>query len=54
MYSTSPSSKRIKTRAVRRGGRLEAWFSSEDEKIEKYLYETNRKAINNPKLISFN
>jgi len=53
MDSTSPSSKRIKTRAVRRGGRL-AWFSGEDEKIEKYLHETSRKAINNPKLISFN
>ncbi|KAK7373096.1 hypothetical protein VNO80_06493 [Phaseolus coccineus] len=35
MDSTPPSSKRIKTRAVRRGGRLEAWFSGEDEKIEK-------------------
>ena len=54
MDSTSPSSKRIKTRAIRRGGRLVAWFSGEDEKIEKYLHETNRKAINNPKLISFN
>jgi len=47
MDSTPPSSKRIKTRAVRRGGRLEAWFSGEDEKIEKYLHETSRKAINN-------
>jgi len=52
--STSPSSKRIKTREIRRGGRLEAWFSGEDEKIEKYLHETNRKVINNPELISFN
>ena len=40
--------------AVRKGGRIEAWFSGEDEKIEKYLHETSRKAINNPKLISFN
>jgi len=29
------------------------WFSGEDEKIEKYLHETSRKTINNPKLISF-
>jgi len=54
MEPTPPSSKRIKTRVVRRGGRIEAWFSVEDEKIEKYLHETSRKTINNPKLISFN
>jgi len=54
MEPTPPSSKRIKTRAVRRGGRIEAWFSGEDEKIEKYIHETSMKAINNPKLISFN
>jgi len=54
MEPTSPSSKRIKTRVVRRGGRIEAWFSGEDEKIEKYLHETSRKTINNPKVISFN
>ena len=52
MGPTPPSSKRIKTRIVRRGGRIEAWFSDEDEKIEKYLHETSRKTINNPKLIS--
>jgi len=53
MEPTPPSSKRVKTRVVRRGGRIEAWFSGEDEKIEKYLHETSRKTINNPKLISF-
>jgi len=52
--STPLSSKRIKTRVVRRGGRLEAWFSGEDEKIKKYLHEASRKAINNQKLIFFN
>ena len=38
---------------LRRGGHIEAWFSGEDEKIEKYLHETSRKTINNPKFISF-
>jgi len=54
MDSTPPSSKRMKTRGVKRGGRLEGWFLGEEEKIEKYLHETSRKAINNPKIISFN
>jgi len=54
MGSTPPSSKRMKTRGVKRGGRLESWFVGEDEKIGKYLHETSRKAINNPKLITFN
>jgi len=53
MDSTPPSSKRIKTRVVRRGRHIEAWFSGEDEEIEKYLHETSRTTINNPKLISF-
>jgi len=44
----------MKIRGVKRGGRLESWFSGEEEKIEKYLHETSRKVINNPKLISFN
>jgi len=44
----------MKPRAVRRGGRFEAWFLGEDERIEKYLHETSRKATNNPKFISFN
>ena len=43
----------MKTRDVKRGGRLESLFVGEDEKIEKFLHETNRKTINNPKLISF-
>jgi len=54
MDSTPPSSKRMKTHGVKRGGCLESWFSGEDEKIEKYLHETSRKTTNNPKLISFN
>jgi len=35
--STPFSSKRMKTRGIKRGGRLEGWFSGEDGKIEKYL-----------------
>jgi len=42
MDSTPSTSKRIKTRVVRLGGRLEGWFS-----------ETSRKVINNPKVVSF-
>jgi len=53
MDSTPPSSKSMKTHGVKRGGRLESWFAGEDEKIEKFLHETSRKAINNLKLISF-
>jgi len=40
MDSTPPSSKRMKTCGVKRGGHLEGWFSREDEKIDKYLHET--------------
>jgi len=54
MDSSSPSSKRMKTCGIKRGGGLKEWFSGEDEKIEKYLHETSRKVVNNPKLISFN
>ena len=54
MESTPPPFKRMKSRGVKRSGRLEGWFAGEDEQIEKYLHETNRKAINNPKLITFN
>jgi len=54
MNSTPSSSKRMKTRGVKRGRRLEKWFSGESEKIERYLHETSRKITNNPKLISFN
>jgi len=53
MASTSPSSKRIKTKAVRSGGKLEGWFSGELELIEKYLHEASRKIVNTPKLVSF-
>ena len=54
MDSTPPSSNRMKSRGVKRGGRLESWFSGESEKIDKYLHETSRKLINTPKIISFN
>jgi len=54
MESTPPPSKRMKSKGVKRSGRLEGWFAKEDEKIEKYLHETSRKAINNPKLVTFN
>jgi len=53
MDSTPPTSKRIKTKAVRSGGRLEGWFSGDNEMIEKYRFETSRKVINNPKVVSF-
>jgi len=43
----------MKTRAVKSGGRLKRWFSGEEEVIEKYLHETSRKVVNNPKLITF-
>jgi len=42
-----------KTRVVRSGGRLEGWFSGDNELIEKYRFETSRKVINNPKGVSF-
>ena len=53
MESTPPTSKRIKTRAVRSGGRLEGWFSGDNELIERYRFETSTKVINNPKVVSF-
>jgi len=51
MDSTPPSTKRMKTYGIKRGGRLERWFSGEDD---KYLHEASRKVVKNPKLISFN
>jgi len=53
MAATPPSSKRMKTRAVRSGEKLEGWFSRESELIDKYLHETSRKIVNTPKLVSF-
>jgi len=53
MDSTPPTSKRFKTRVVRSEGRLEGWFSGDNELIEKYRFETSRKVINNPKVVSF-
>jgi len=53
MASTPPSSKRMKTRVVRSGGKLECWFLGESELIDKYLHETSRKIVNTPKLVSF-
>ena len=54
MESTPPSSKRMKTRAMRRSGKLESWFSSDPDLINKYLHETSRKVINTPKVVFFN
>ena len=53
MDSTPPTSKRVKTRAVRSGGRLEGWFSGDNELIERYRFETSTKVINNPKVVCF-
>ena len=53
MESTPPTSKRVKTRAVRFGGRVEGWFSGDNELIERYKFETSTKVINNPKVVSF-
>lgn len=53
MATTPPSSKRMKTRALRSGGKLEGWFSGESELINKYLHETSRKIVSIPKLVSF-
>jgi len=44
---------RDKTRAVRSGGRLEGWFSGDNDLIERYRFETSTKVINNPKVVSF-
>jgi len=38
---------------VRSRGRLEGWFSGDNELIERYRFETSIKVINNPKVVSF-
>jgi len=53
MVGTLPSGKRMKTRVVRSGGKLEGQFSGEAELINKYLHETSRKSVNTPKVFSF-
>ena len=53
MDSTPPTSKRVKTRVVWSGGRLEGWFSGDNDLIERYRFETSTKVINNPKVVSF-
>jgi len=53
MARTPPSTKRMKTRAVRSGRKLEGWFSGESELIDKYLHETSRKSVSTPKFVSF-
>jgi len=53
MARTPPFAKRMKSRAVRSGGKLEGWFSGDVELINKYLHETSRKNVNIPKLVSF-
>jgi len=51
--STPPTSKRIKTKVVRSGGRLEGWFSRDNGLYERHRFETSTKVINNPKVVSF-
>jgi len=53
MAATPPSSKRMKTRVVRSGVKLEGWFSGESELIDKYVHETSRKIVHTLKLVSF-
>ena len=53
MESTPSTSKRVKTKAVRSGGRLEGLFSGDNDLIERYRYETSIKKINNPKVVCF-
>jgi len=53
MESNPPTSKRVKTRAVRSGGRLEGWFPGDNELIERYRFETSTKVIKSPKVVSF-
>jgi len=53
MESTPPTSKRVKTRAVRSEVRLEGWFSRDNDLIERYRFETSTKVINKPKVVSF-
>jgi len=36
MVGTPPFAKRMKTKAVRSGGKLEGWFSGESKLIDKY------------------
>ena len=38
---------------MRLRGCLEGWFSGDNELIERYRFETSRKVINNPKVVSF-
>jgi len=45
MESTPPTSKRVKTRAVKFGGRLEGWFSGDNDLIERYRFETSTKVM---------
>ena len=53
MDSIPPTSRRVKSRAVRSGGRLEGWFSGDNDLIERYRFETSTKVINNPKVVCF-
>ena len=38
---------------MRSGGRLEGWYSGDNELIERYRFETSTEVINNPKVVSF-
>jgi len=48
MELTPPTSERVQTRAVRSGGRLEGWFSGENDLIERYRYEASIKKDKQP------
>jgi len=54
MASSSHSPKWNKSRAIKRAGHLENWFSGDNDNIEKFMLEISRKVINTPKLLSFN
>jgi len=53
MAGTPPSAKRMKSKVVKSGGKLEGWFSGDVNFINKYLLETSRKGVNTPKMVSF-
>jgi len=53
MAGTPPLAKRMKSRGVKSSVKLEGWFSSDVDLINKYLIETSRKSVNTPKVVSF-
>jgi len=53
MAGTPPSAKRMKSRGVKRSGKLEGWFSGDVNLINKYLLEISRKSVNTSNVVSF-